>query len=163
MRASMERVASVITVIALERISTAVAGFRGRGRCRDGWRAIHFAMRYRTHGTTSLQLIAMPDSTSAPPRIPGYDLSVPTEDTAVAALGRVFGEESGRIRWADACRAAGLIPGRVGTGERLTRVTEALSKQGGASATVAQSIAIRIRTHTRLAARTGAPAIGAAR
>lgn len=93
--------------------------------------------------------------------IPGYGLARPSEADAVAALHRVWGAERGSRAWLDACRAAGLQPGRVDTVERLERVSAALAAAGGATATVARSIEIRIRTYTRLAAR--AAATGAAR
>lgn len=89
-----------------------------------------------------------------PPGIPGYnDYRAPTEADARAALQRVFGAERGAERWADACRAAGVAVGRVDGAEPLTRAVQALSAQGGPSTAVARSIEIRMRTHTRLAAK----------
>jgi hypothetical protein len=72
------------------------------------------------------------------PGIPGYnDYRAPTEAE----------------RWSEACRAAGLSVGRVSGAEPLTRAVQALSAQGGPSTAVARSIEIRMRTHTRLAAK----------
>jgi len=84
--------------------------------------------------------------------IPGYSLRPPGEADARAALQRVFGEERGGERWSQACRAAGLTPGRVEDGEPFERVVEALSAQGGSTAVVARSMEIRLRTYARLAA-----------
>lgn len=94
-------------------------------------------------------------------RLPLYDLALPTEADAVAALRRVWGAERGSQAWLQACRDAGLQPGRVDTIARLESVNAALAARGGAIATVARSIEIRIRTYTRLAAR--AAATGAAK
>ena len=93
-------------------------------------------------------------------RLPGYDVSLPTEADALAALHRVWGAERGSQAWLQACRGAGLQPGRVNTLARLESVNAALASRGGANATVARSIEIRIRTYTRLATR--AAATGAA-
>ncbi len=83
--------------------------------------------------------------------LPGYSLTPPAEADALAALQRVFGAERGAERWNEACRAAGLTPGRV-RAEELERAIEALAAQGGATAVVARSLEIRLRTYTRLAA-----------
>jgi hypothetical protein len=96
-------------------------------------------------------------------RIPGYDLSPPSEADAVASLNRVFGPERGAEHWAQACRAAGLAPGRVAPGEPLGRAAAALAEQGGPCAALARSITIRIRTHARLAALASATTPGGAR
>lgn len=91
------------------------------------------------------------------PGIPGYnDYRAPTEADARAALQRVFGPERGAERWSDACRTAGLGEGRVDGAELLTRAVRALAAQGGPSTAVARSIEIRMRTHTRLAAKSPA-------
>lgn len=88
------------------------------------------------------------------PGIPGYDgFRAPTEADARAALQRVFGPERGAERWAEACRDAGLPVGYVDGAEPLTRAVQALAALGGPSAAVARSIEIRMRTHTRLAAK----------
>lgn len=88
------------------------------------------------------------------PGIPGYnDFRAPTEADARAALARVFGAERGAERWQQACGAAGLAVGRVDGAESLTRAVQALAAQGGPSTAVARSIEIRMRTHTRLAAK----------
>jgi hypothetical protein len=88
------------------------------------------------------------------PGIPGYnDYRAPTEADARAALQRVFGPERGGERWSEACRAAGLAPGRVEGPGPLTRAIQALAAQGGPSTAVARSIEIRMRTYTRLASR----------
>jgi hypothetical protein len=109
-----------------------------------------------TSGSTS-------SSTSTAPRIPAYDYAAPTEADAVAALHRVWGEERGSRAWLEACRHAGLRPGGVDTLPRLERVNASLATQGGATATVARSIEIRIRTYTRLAARAATTGGGSAR
>ena len=90
--------------------------------------------------------------------VPGYNLAAPTEADALAALERVFGRERGRSLWTDACRQAGLDIGRASTGPALQRALEALAAPGGAAATVARSMTIRIRTHTQRAARSAAAA-----
>ncbi len=95
----------------------------------------------------------MPPSPSNPTRIPVYDFSVPTEADAVAALHRVWGPERGERLWLDACRSAGVRPGRVTDVAQLERAAAALGAAGGATATVARSIEIRLRTHARLAAK----------
>jgi hypothetical protein len=88
------------------------------------------------------------------PGIPGYnDYRAPTEDDARAALNRVFGPERGAEHWSQACRAAGLSTGRVQGAEPLARAIQALAAQGGPSKAVARSIEIRMRTYTRLAAK----------
>ncbi|HEX8360750.1 MAG TPA: hypothetical protein VF613_11600 [Longimicrobium sp.] len=96
----------------------------------------------------------MLSSTSTPAAIPGYKLQPPGEADACAALQRVFGAERGSERWSLACRAAGLRRGRVSTADELGRAVEALAEQGGATAVVARSLEIRLRTYARLAART---------
>ena len=96
---------------------------------------------------------------SPPPHpftVPGYEARPPTEADVRAALGRVFGPDRGAERWSQACGAAGLSVGRVSDATHLERATQALAGQGGASAAVARSIEIRMRTYTRLAARAGA-------
>ncbi len=89
---------------------------------------------------------------SAPPpanTIPGYNLVEPCERDARAALQRVFGAKADE-RWTQACHAADLRPGFVKPGEQLRAVAAALALQGGAAATLARSIEIRIRTFYRL-------------
>lgn len=95
----------------------------------------------------------MPSSSFASVRIPGYDLASPTEADAVAALRRVFGAERGAAAWRDACAAAGERPGSVADAPRLSRVVDSLAVLGGAAATVARALTIRMRTYERLAAR----------
>jgi len=92
---------------------------------------------------------------TSPPRLPGYDLSEPTEDDARMALQRVFGADRGAERWAQACREAGLFPGQLRTTPMLDRAVKALASQGGAAAMVARSVEIRLRTYARLAATAG--------
>ena len=86
-------------------------------------------------------------------RIPDYGLDAPTEADVVAALHRVWGPERGSRMWAEACRAAGVSMGHVDTLDRLIRVNGFLAAQGGATATLARSVEIRIRTWTRLQSR----------
>src|SRR5215207_119581 len=88
-----------------------------------------------------------------PARVPAYDYGAPSEVDAIAALQRVFGDARGRDVWSGACRDAGLVAGRIVGGDALTRATEGLARQGGAAATVARAITIRMRTYERLAAR----------
>lgn len=102
----------------------------------------------------------MPIQPPGSTRIPVYNVSLPTEADAVAALHRVWGAERGSQAWLQACRDAGLHPGRIDTLARLESVNAALAARGGATATVARSIEIRIRTYNRLSAR--AAATGAA-
>jgi len=90
---------------------------------------------------------------ATPDRVPGYNLEPPLESDAVASLQRVFGAERGSVVWNDACRAAGLFAGRIDSVEYLRRVAVALGKSGGAAASIARSIEIRINTYVRLAAR----------
>lgn len=87
------------------------------------------------------------------PALPGYDLAAPTEADVLAALERVFGTERGRTIWADACGGAGLRVGQASTGSALERAVQTLAAQGGAAATVARSITIRMRTYAQLMAR----------
>lgn len=87
---------------------------------------------------------------TAPGTIPGYELRVPTEEDARAALRRVFGSVKGDQHWVEACSAASLEPGRVAPGAELERAAAALGRQGGAAAMVARSIEIRTRTYARL-------------
>lgn len=92
-------------------------------------------------------------SAGAPPRIADYSYEAPTESEVVASLTRVFGPERGSEAWARACGVAGVAVGRVATLLQLERCGLALATAGGASATVARSIEIRVRTYNRLAAR----------
>ena len=87
------------------------------------------------------------------PRIPGYNLETPGEPDVQASLERVFGAEQGAARWKEACRSAGLFVGRIRGDDELEQAVRALGAQGGASASVARSIEIRMRTYARLAAR----------
>ena len=89
-------------------------------------------------------------------RLPGYDLAVPTEADALGALERVFGAERGRALWSDACAMAGIGIGKASTGAALERALQSLAAQGGAAATVARSMTIRMRTYAQLAARRAA-------
>ncbi|WP_309672571.1 hypothetical protein [Gemmatimonas sp.] len=79
--------------------------------------------------------------------IPGYNLVEPSERDACAAMQRVFGAIKADERWAQACAQVNLRPGFVQPGEELRDVAAALALQGGAAATVARSIEIRIRTY----------------
>ena len=88
--------------------------------------------------------------------VPGYNLAAPSETDALAALERVFGRERGRSIWTDACRQAGLDVGKASTGPALERALQALAAPGGAAATVARSITIRMRTYSQLVARSAA-------
>lgn len=88
-----------------------------------------------------------------PARIPAYDYAAPTEGEALAALQRVFGPARGIDAWTRACGDAGLPMGRLAGAAELERATEALARQGGAAATVARAITIRMRTWSRLAER----------
>lgn len=94
---------------------------------------------------------------TAAPRVPGYDLNAPTEALTLAALQRVWDPERGAAIWARACKAAGLRPGHVRDIPALERAIAALAAEGGASATVARSVEIRLRTYARLSARANAP------
>lgn len=85
--------------------------------------------------------------------IPGYNLSEPTEQDALAALQRVFGAARAEEHWKAACVEALLQPGRVRSGAELGRVAAALAQVGGPAAMVARSIEIRMRTFSRLAER----------
>ena len=93
--------------------------------------------------------------------MPGYELGAPTESDALASLHRVFGSERGQSVWSDACALAGLAPGAVSTTTDLERVARSLASQGGAAATVARSITIRLRTYNQHAARAAAAKTGA--
>ena len=121
------------------------------------------SMTYQLVTPTTPDLIHMPAVTSSPSRLPGYDLAPPTEVSALASLERVFGAERGRETWATACSSAGLVMGFVHSQDALLRATAALTAQGGAAATVARSITIRMRTHAQLLARSGTTPSGAAR
>lgn len=98
--------------------------------------------------------------TASSSKLPGYNLSAPTEADAIAALERVFGAERGRALWSDACAMAGLGVGKASTGVALERAVQSLASQGGAAATVARSIGIRMRTYTQLVARNVATSTG---
>jgi len=93
-------------------------------------------------------------------RIPAYGYGAPTEAEVVASLARVFGPQRGSEAWAKACRAAGARVGAVTTTAQVTRCAQALAAEGGAFATVARSVDIRMRTYIRLAATAAAPAGG---
>ncbi len=82
-----------------------------------------------------------------------YNLVEPSEPDARAALQRVFGAADGESRWLQACAEAGLRSGLVRPGDELERAATALSLQGGATAAVARSILIRMRTFYRIASR----------
>ena len=96
-------------------------------------------------------------------KLPGYALDAPREADAVAALERVFGAQRGRAMWAESCGRAGVHVDEALSPELLERVLESLTARGGAAATVARSITIRMRTYAQLAARThGSPLMSAA-
>ena len=86
-------------------------------------------------------------------RIPAYDYAAPSEADALAALQRVFGPARGVEVWTRACVDAGLAAGAVTGSADVSRATDSLARQGGAAATVARAITIRMRTFDRLAAR----------
>lgn len=85
-------------------------------------------------------------------RISAYRYAAPTEAEVVASLARVFGTERGAMEWAKACRRAGATVGAVSTAQLVERCAQALASEGGALATVARSVEIRMRTYNRLAA-----------
>ena len=93
--------------------------------------------------------------------IASYNLRAPTEDDVRAALLRVFGAERGEQLWTDACREAGAPPGRVRSGDQFQQVIRRLSAQGGAVATVALSVEIRLKSYARLAERAALSSRGA--
>ncbi|MBB4634598.1 hypothetical protein [Longimicrobium terrae] len=93
----------------------------------------------------------MDTSSSGPPPIPGYQLAAPTEADVRFALHRVFGKERAEQRWAEACATARVLVGSVDSA-RLAETVQALAAQGGATAAIARSIEIRMRTYARLAA-----------
>ncbi len=82
-----------------------------------------------------------------------YNLVEPSEQDARAALQRVFGAADGESRWLQACAESGLRSGLVRPGDELERAASALGLQGGATAAVARSILIRMRTFYRIASR----------
>jgi hypothetical protein len=82
-----------------------------------------------------------------------YNLIEPSEQDARSALQRVFGAADGESRWLQACAEAGLRSGLVRPGDDLERATSALALQGGATAAVARSVLIRMRTFYRIASR----------
>lgn len=90
------------------------------------------------------------------PHVPGYELAPPSDRDVRAMLERVFGAARADVLWAEACRAAQLDPARVDSLPRLQQVSASLATVGGAAKTVARSLDIRIRTYTRLAARSDA-------
>jgi hypothetical protein len=98
-----------------------------------------------------------------PARLAGYDLAPPTESDVEAMLRRVFGPDRAVAIWADARRAAGFAVRPVHTADELQQVASALAAAGGAATTVARSIEIRLRTYSRLAARSTAPSIASSR
>lgn len=121
-------------------------------------------MRWMTYcSSLPLDRSRMPALTSAPSRVPGYDLAAPTEATALAALERVFGVDRGHELWAKACSSVGLVMGFVHSPDALQRATAALAAQRGPVAIVARSITIRMRTHAQLLARSGATSTGTPR
>jgi len=103
----------------------------------------------------------MTPNTTPATAIPGYSLEPPGEADARAALERVFGPERGAERWNLACREAGVVPGLARKPEAFARAVQCLAAQGGATASVARSLEIRIRTYARLAGNTSRPAAGA--
>lgn len=93
------------------------------------------------------------ESTGSVARIEDYGYSAPSEGEVVASLTRVFGPDRGADIWARACGIAFLSVGQVRTLLQLERCANALAVEGGAAATVARSVEIRLRTYNRLAAR----------
>ncbi|WP_411280910.1 hypothetical protein [Gemmatimonas sp.] len=83
-----------------------------------------------------------------------FHLAQPSERDACAALQRVFGAVSAQEKWTHACRDARLVPGHVQTTAQLGRVAAELARQGGATASVARSIEIRLHTFSRYIANT---------
>lgn len=96
-------------------------------------------------------------------KIAAYGYGAPTEAEVVASLARVFGPQRGAEAWAKACRTAGVAVGAVNTTQEVERCARALATEGGAYATVARSVDIRMRTYTRLAATAAAPVGGGTR
>ena len=89
-------------------------------------------------------------------RVAAYDFAPPTEADAIAALQRVFGPARGMDAWTEACRAAGVAVGKLGSVVELQRAADGLARQPGAAATVARAITLRLRTYNRLAERAAA-------
>lgn len=94
------------------------------------------------------------------PRIKDYDLSAPTEQSALVSLTKVFGAERAAELWERACQSSGYAVGHVTSPRQVERCAIALVLNGGACATVGRSVEIRLRTYYRLASRTGAPLTG---
>ncbi len=86
--------------------------------------------------------------------IVSHRFTAPTAAESRAALSRVVGPQRGAALWEQACAAAGIDPDADPVpADDLRRATEALAGHGGAVATVARAIQIRLRTYARLAAR----------
>lgn len=88
--------------------------------------------------------------------IPGYDLGCPGEDDAVAALARVLGPERARTAWDESCRAVGVRRGPEGLdAAQVEAVARQLAAGSGVTRMIGNSILIRLRTYSLLAARAG--------
>ena len=88
--------------------------------------------------------------------VPGYDLTCPGEEDAVAALARVLGPERARTVWDESCRAVGIRrgPRALDTGQ-VEEVARQMAAGSGVPKMIGNSILIRLRTYTLLAARAG--------
>jgi hypothetical protein len=100
---------------------------------------------------------------SSSPPIASHGYAAPTAADSLAALTRVVGPERAEVLWSEACRGAGLAhAGDPLSLEELQATSEQLRAHGGAIATVAYAMQIRLRTYARLAARGQTPAPHAA-
>jgi len=96
---------------------------------------------------------------SSLPPIATHNFAAPTAADSLAALTRVVGAERADALWTEACHGAGLAhAGDPIELDALHASTEQLQANGGAVATVARAIQIRLRTYARLAARGQTPA-----
>lgn len=96
-------------------------------------------------------------SSSNPNVLPGYNLPPPTEEVALRALSRVFGEAQARPLWASVCQAAGFPrPGPALSPQQLRSVAEQLERYPGYVSILGAALRIRVDAFLHPSRRSGA-------
>lgn len=98
----------------------------------------------------------VPESPPAPESVaesPGYPLTCPTEESAIASLERILGAPQGREAWERACLQAGVsIAGRPLLPEQMQAVAENLAGVPGITGVFGVALRVRVETYMFFAA-----------
>ncbi len=99
--------------------------------------------------TTRLKALLVPRTVSK------YELTLPSAEDCLAALGRVMSAAQAEEVWVETCASAGLSPGGLDELDNLEEVVQRLRRKGGLIQIVALSLSIRIDSYRCLRAKAG--------